>query len=148
MPSSFLFLLAFATSFDVSKASPDCQSNVHNETIAYFNSAPVTFSYELETARDCKKWCESVPSCQSWIYVRQSNQCDLHRTVALSVSHNAGFMFGGCKPIGDTNVTQLASTASPSSHGTATRTFGASQSVTLQTSTAPETVRHRHKRHH
>jgi hypothetical protein len=131
MASIRSILLAIALAFQGSEAVSDCQSSVHNETIAYFNSAPVTFSYELATALDCQNWCEKVPTCQAWVYVDQSNQCDLHRTTALSVSDNAAFIFGGCKPDTVNASTRLAPTASPSLHSAVTSTQAASETASL-----------------
>ncbi|KAL1886675.1 hypothetical protein Plec18167_000608 [Paecilomyces lecythidis] len=111
------------------EALSGCQTSVHNETIAYFNSAPVTFSFELATATDCQTWCGKVRACQAWVYVRQSRQCDLHRTMALSTSDNTGFTFGGCSP-NPANETQLAPLPSAVSHSTAS-----SIPVTMETTT-------------
>lgn len=130
MASIRSILLVIALALQGSEALPDCQGSVHNETIAYFNSAPITFSYELATALDCQSWCEKVPACQAWVYVDQSNQCDLHRTTALSVSDNAGFIFGGCKPSA-VNESRLAPTPSPSLHSAVLSTPAASETASL-----------------
>ncbi|OQE66440.1 hypothetical protein PENNAL_c0187G11733 [Penicillium nalgiovense] len=121
-------LLMIALALQGSKALSDCQGFVHNETIAYFNSAPMTFSYELATALDCQNWCEKVPACQAWVYLDQSNQCDLHRTTALSISDNAGFIFGGCKPSA-VNESRLAPTPSPSLHSAVISTPATSETA-------------------
>lgn len=115
MASIRSILLVIALALQGSEALPDCQGYIHSGTIAYFNSAPITFSYELATALDCQRWCEKVSTCQAWLYVDQSNQCDLHRTKALSVSDNAGFIFGGCTPRA-ANESPTTSTPSSSLH--------------------------------
>lgn len=130
MTSIRLLLLVTALGLRGTEALSDCRSSVHNKTIAYFNSAPLAFSYELATALDCQHWCDKVPACQAWVYVDQSNQCDLHRTMALSVSDNTGFIFGGCKPSGIDGF-RLAPTLRPSSHSTMPSTSLASDTATL-----------------
>lgn len=128
MASIRSILLVIALALQGSEALPDCQGYIHSGTIAYFNSAPITFSYELATALDCQRWCEKVSKCQAWLYVDQSNQCDLHRTEALSVSDNAGFIFGGCTTKA-ANASRTAPTPSSSMH-----------SAVISTPTASETA--------
>ncbi|KAJ5277499.1 hypothetical protein N7534_008323 [Penicillium rubens] len=167
MASIRSILLVIALALQGSEALPDCQSYIHSETIAYFNSAPITFSYELATALDCQRWCEKVSKCQAWVYVEQSNQCDLHRTEALSVSDNAGFIFGGCKPRA-ANESRTAPTPSSSLHSVVISTptssetaylvrshpFQASCSgltaniLLLKAHARREILRHKHKGHH
>ncbi|KAJ5651621.1 uncharacterized protein N7484_005344 [Penicillium longicatenatum] len=130
MASMRSILLVIALALQGSEALPGCQGSVHNGTIAYFNSAPMTFSYELAAALDCQNWCEKVPACQAWVYIDQSNQCDLHRTTALSVSDNAGFIFGGCKPSA-VDESRLAPTPSPSLHSAVISTPAASGTASL-----------------
>ncbi|KAJ5382696.1 hypothetical protein N7517_000607 [Penicillium concentricum] len=146
MASIRSILLVIALALQGSEALPECQGSVHNETIAYFYSAPMTFSYELATVLDCQNWCEKVPACQAWVYVDQSNQCDLHRTTALSVSDNAGFIFGGCKPSA-VNESRLAPSPSPSLHSAVISTPAASEIASLAHARR-EIFRHKHKRYH
>lgn len=101
MASIYLVILLAVLALAV-EGSSKCWTSVHNDTIAFHSSAPITFSFDLKTATDCQNWCGEVTKCQSWVYVEYSNQCDLHRTAALSLSENIGFTFGGCDSINGT----------------------------------------------
>ncbi|KAL4883403.1 glycosyl hydrolase family 71-domain-containing protein [Aspergillus karnatakaensis] len=105
-PLQSLIILAAVTLVGA-EVSSDCQASVHNDTIAFFSSAPITFSFDLDTMTDCQIWCTEVPKCQAWVYVDQSSQCDLYRAAPLSVSESFGFTFGGCAPT-SVDRTQLA----------------------------------------
>lgn len=98
-PIHFIVLATLALTVEASSA---CWNSVRNDTIGCYNSAPLTFTFNMNTASDCQKWCGKVEKCQSWIYVDHSGQCDLHRTTALTISDNIGFTFGGCDPVNDT----------------------------------------------
>lgn len=106
--SSIIFLVGLA-SICSAEASSQCWKSVYNETVAVFNSAPFTYSLELETATVCQSWCGDISKCQAWVYVDHANHCDLYRTSPLSLSDNSGFTFGGCEP---TNSTQPIPTTS------------------------------------
>ncbi|KAI2790194.1 hypothetical protein POX_d05700 [Penicillium oxalicum] len=146
---AYIYSLLLVTTLALrgSQAASDCQNSVQNKTIAYFSSAPMTFSYELATVWDCQKWCEKLPECQAWVYIEQSNQCDLHRTPALSVSDNAGFIFGGCMPDAINASTKLAPTPTPSLHPFLLRTPAASDTV-ASIHTKRDLFRHKHKHRH
>ncbi|RAH40199.1 uncharacterized protein BO95DRAFT_518897 [Aspergillus brunneoviolaceus CBS 621.78] len=142
------FMLMAALAFSNVEALAGCQNSVYNETVAYFNSAPVTFSFEIATATECQNWCRNVKACQAWLYVDQSGQCDLHRTKALSLSDNIGFTFGGCEPNPESRLPP-SPTASPtaSSSAAASKNQIPSESATLPRARR-EIFRHRHEHHH
>ncbi|RHZ46089.1 uncharacterized protein CDV56_104746 [Aspergillus thermomutatus] len=120
----FIFLAALALAGVEAKS--DCWTSVHNETIACFNSAPIAFSFDLDTASDCQSWCGKIPNCEAWIYINQSSQCDLHRTAPVSISDNSGFTFGGCDPVPIIETRPVA-TPIPSSNVTASSTRAATE---------------------
>lgn len=107
---TFIYLSVFLTSALAIigvQALSECWTSVHNEIIPLFNSAPITFSYNLNTAADCLNWCGKVEKCEAWVFVEHSKQCDLHPKAALTIDPNVGFTFGGCDPT-TVNKTQLA----------------------------------------
>ncbi|KAI3094327.1 hypothetical protein CBS147333_10002 [Penicillium roqueforti] len=106
---SFVVLATLAVATEVSS---ECWTSIRNDTIACYNSAPITFAFDMNTTAECQDWCGRVEKCQSWIYMELSGRCDLHRTAALTISDNAGFTFGGCDPI---NTTLPVATPGPSS---------------------------------
>ncbi|PYH77960.1 hypothetical protein BO82DRAFT_168938 [Aspergillus uvarum CBS 121591] len=126
------FMLMAALAFSNVEALARCQNSVYNETVAYFNSAPVTVSFEIATATECQSWCRNVKACQAWLYVDQPGQCDLHRTKALSLSDNTGFTFGGCERNPESRLPP-SPTASPtaSSSAAASETPTPSEGATL-----------------
>lgn len=96
--TSFTIFLASALVMNGVQASSECWTYIHNGTIPLFNSAPITFSYDVNTATDCLKWCGQVEKCEAWVFVEHSKQCDLHPSTALTIDQNTGFTFGGCDP--------------------------------------------------
>ncbi|CAG7952505.1 unnamed protein product [Penicillium salamii] len=118
MPSLYrsLFLALALTGAQAS----DCYHSVHNATIAFFSSAAITFSYEVDTAADCLDWCGRVEKCQAWLYVNHARECDLYRAASLTVAENPGFVFGGCAPtVEDTSPSSVQTTSSAVSSGSA-----------------------------
>ncbi|CDM36563.1 hypothetical protein DTO013E5_9597 [Penicillium roqueforti] len=138
---SFVVLATLAVATEVSS---ECWTSIRNDTIACYNSAPITFAFDMNTTAECQDWCGRVEKCQSWIYMELSGRCDLHRTAALTISDNAGFTFGGCDPI---NTTLPVATPGPSSSIAVTST-----GVAMETSYPPRAKRgvghHRHGRQH
>ncbi|KAJ5964747.1 uncharacterized protein N7479_004623 [Penicillium vulpinum] len=128
-------VIALATLALAVEAS-ECWTSIRNDTIACYNSAPITFNFDLKTATDCRNWCGEIEKCQSWTYVEYSNQCDLYRTAALSISNNTGFTFGGCDPVGTPSVNSF--TPSPFS---ISATSTASTHVEIETGHLSRAVR-------
>ncbi|GFN19724.1 PAN-1 domain [Aspergillus tubingensis] len=91
-------MLAAAIAIFGAEATSECWTNVHNETFAWFSSAPITYSFHIETASECEHWCGQTMKCQAWSYIGHSSQCDLYRATAVAIAPNKGFVYGGCIP--------------------------------------------------
>jgi hypothetical protein len=113
VPVSSLILLATAMVAATAEAKSECWKSVYNETFACFSSAPIAYSFDIDTAVDCKQWCGETAKCEAWVYTNGSNRCDLHRAAPLSTLPNSGFIYGGC-PLTTANETQ-PTVAGPSS---------------------------------
>ncbi|OJJ42118.1 hypothetical protein ASPZODRAFT_20764 [Penicilliopsis zonata CBS 506.65] len=93
-------------------AATDCWSSSYNNTIAYFSKAPIAFKYSVSGPAACAAWCQSIDSCQAWVYLPRPGQCDLHRGAPLDTASNTGFVYGTCR--GNSSALPSETTASSS----------------------------------
>ncbi|KAH1330077.1 hypothetical protein KXV31_002888 [Aspergillus fumigatus] len=75
--------------------SASCLNNIQNNTIGFFSSAPLTFSYKHPSAFHCAFKCEKLEHCQAWLYA-DPGDCQLYRRAALSTASNPNFLYGLC----------------------------------------------------
>ncbi|OJZ85606.1 hypothetical protein ASPFODRAFT_717866 [Aspergillus luchuensis CBS 106.47] len=71
-----------------------CTQNIRNDTIAFFSSAPLTFSYN-SSIPDCAARCSQRKHCQAWLYT-DPGECQLYRRPAVAIASNPNFFYGAC----------------------------------------------------
>ncbi|KAH1949415.1 hypothetical protein KXV69_004086 [Aspergillus fumigatus] len=72
--------------------SASCLNNIQNNTIGFFSSAPLTFSYKHPSAFHCAFKCEKLEHCQAWLYA-DPGDCQLYRRAALPTASNPNFLY-------------------------------------------------------
>lgn len=99
LPETMLFFLPGASWLLVvagmQAVSASCLNNIQNNTIGFFSSAPLTFSYKHPSAFHCAFKCEKLEHCQAWLYA-DPGDCQLYRRAALSTASNPNFLYGLC----------------------------------------------------
>ncbi|KAJ5767252.1 uncharacterized protein N7511_004868 [Penicillium nucicola] len=90
--ASFLALLA-STAANV--VDDRCHDSTSHGTIAFFSSAPMTFSYNITDTTACASKCQILSGCRAWLF-NKGGRCELFRDSAVTTTSNPNFIYGGC----------------------------------------------------
>jgi len=102
----FTFLLVIEGLF--SSVSASCFPSAQNQTIGFFSSAPLAYGYTHLSPSECANECDSLSTCQAWLFVVNANECQFYRAAPVSQAKSPGFILGSC----DTNSTRLNASTS------------------------------------
>jgi hypothetical protein len=84
-PSSILvFTYVFASSF----------LGARNKTIGFFSEAPLTHKYTHLSPSECANECDSINTCQAWLFIVNAKKCQLYRSAPVAQAKSAGFIMG------------------------------------------------------
>ncbi|KAJ6036598.1 hypothetical protein N7540_000877 [Penicillium herquei] len=108
-PTSFLvvtFILAIKGL--IPSVSASCFASAQNGTIGLFSKAPLAHGYTHLSPSECANECDSISTCQAWLFIVNANECQLYRSAPVAQAKSAGFIMGSC----DTGGTRAAESAS------------------------------------
>jgi hypothetical protein len=72
-----------------------CHDSTSHDTIAFFSSAPLTFSSNITDTTACASKCQSLSGCRTWLFSK-GGRCELFRDTAVTIASNPNFVYGGC----------------------------------------------------
>ncbi|PYI33809.1 hypothetical protein BP00DRAFT_468612 [Aspergillus indologenus CBS 114.80] len=94
MPSLLSFVLAWTTFSLVVSAS--CLNSAQHGQIGFFSKAPLAFGYTHPSPSECAIECESLSTCQAWLFTVNGKECQLYGSGPVAQAQNAGFILGLC----------------------------------------------------
>lgn len=97
MKSAIVFFLASLAGTTAASASSQCTDSVWNQTIAFYSSGPITFGSNFTDFTACASKCETLDTCESWLFSAGGGRCDLFANSPVATTHNPNFVYGGCK---------------------------------------------------
>lgn len=106
----FTFLLAIEVF--ISSVSASCSPSAQHETIGFFSKAPLAHGYTHLSPSECANECDSMSTCQSWLFVVNAKECQLYGSAPVAQAKSAGFILGLCD-INGTRVTASTSKVAP-----------------------------------
>ncbi|RAK81859.1 uncharacterized protein BO72DRAFT_524260 [Aspergillus fijiensis CBS 313.89] len=94
MPSLLSFVLAW-TIFSLAVSASCLNSALHGK-IGFFSKAPLAFGYTHPSPSECAIECESLSTCQAWLFTVNGKECQLYGSGPVAQAENAGFILGLC----------------------------------------------------
>ncbi|OQE05510.1 hypothetical protein PENVUL_c024G04765 [Penicillium vulpinum] len=99
MQSTSILLLTFLLAIEglfSSLVSASCFPSAQNETIGFFSKAPLAYGYTHLSPSECANECDSMSTCQAWLFVVNANECQFYRSAPVAQAKSAGFIMGSC----------------------------------------------------
>ncbi|PYI15999.1 hypothetical protein BO99DRAFT_466794 [Aspergillus violaceofuscus CBS 115571] len=146
MPSLLSFVLAWTT-FSLA-VSASCLNSAQHGKIGFFSKAPLAFGYTHPSPSECAIECESLSTCQAWLFTVNGKECQLYGSDPVAQAENAGFILGLC---GEEHATTPTVSPSPrlapgpsSSRGVVSVSYSSVPASTTNQASADHFKRHQH----